>query len=58
MDADGEQRWPVYLRSVLAFSAVGVLLLYLLQRVQSLLPLANGMPAVEPGSAGTRRSAS
>jgi K+-transporting ATPase ATPase A chain len=51
VDADGEQRWPVYLRSVLAFSAVGVLLLYLLQRVQSLLPLSNGRPAVKPGSA-------
>jgi K+-transporting ATPase ATPase A chain len=51
VDADSEQRWPTYLRSVLAFSAVGVLLLYLLQRVQSLLPLGNGMAAVEPGSA-------
>ncbi|MDQ1661101.1 MAG: potassium-transporting ATPase potassium-binding subunit [Blastococcus sp.] len=51
VDADGEQRWPTYLRSVLAFSAIGVLVLYALQRVQSLLPLSNGMPAVEPGSA-------
>jgi K+-transporting ATPase ATPase A chain len=51
VDADTEQRWPVYLRSVLAFSMVGVLLLYVLQRVQSLLPLSNGMAAVEPGSA-------
>jgi potassium-transporting ATPase potassium-binding subunit len=51
VDADAEQRWPTYLRSVLAFSAVGVLVLYLLQRAQALLPLSNGMPAVEPGSA-------
>jgi K+-transporting ATPase ATPase A chain len=51
VDADGEQRWPVYLRSVLAFSLVGVLLLHLLQRVQQWLPLANGLPAVESGSA-------
>jgi K+-transporting ATPase ATPase A chain len=51
VDPDSEQRWPTYLRSVLAFSAVGVLLLYLLQRVQSLLPLNNGMAAVEPTSA-------
>ena len=51
VDADSEQRWPTYLRSVLAFSAVGVLLLYLLQRVQSLLPLSNGMAAVEQSSA-------
>jgi potassium-transporting ATPase potassium-binding subunit len=51
VDADTEQRWPTYLRSVLAFSLVGVLLLYALQRVQQWLPLDNGMPAVEPGSA-------
>jgi K+-transporting ATPase ATPase A chain len=51
VDADGEQRWPVYLRSVLAFSLVGVLFLYLLQRVQQWLPLDNGLPAVEQGSA-------
>ena len=51
VDADAEQRWPVYLRSILALSAVGVLLLYTLQRVQSLLPLSGGMAAVEPGSA-------
>jgi K+-transporting ATPase ATPase A chain len=51
VDAGNEQRWPTYLRSVLAFSLVGVLLLYALQRVQQWLPLDNGMPAVEPGSA-------
>jgi potassium-transporting ATPase potassium-binding subunit len=51
VDADSDQRWPSYLRAVLAFSAVGVLLLYGLQRLQSLLPLDNGMAAVEPGSA-------
>ncbi len=51
VDADSDQRWPTYLRSVLAFSLVGVLLLYLLQRVQNLLPLDNGMAAVEPSSA-------
>ena len=48
---EAEQRWPVYLRSVLAFSAAGVLLLYLLQRVQQWLSLDNGMAAVEPASA-------
>ncbi|MCZ2804433.1 potassium-transporting ATPase subunit KdpA [Modestobacter sp. VKM Ac-2983] len=51
VDADSEQRWPVYLRSVLAFSLVSVLFLYLLQRVQQWLPLDNGMAAVKPGSA-------
>ena len=51
VDADGEQRWPTYVRSVLAFSVVGVLVLYLLQRVQQWMPLDSGMSAVEPGSA-------
>ncbi|MCZ2819436.1 potassium-transporting ATPase subunit KdpA [Modestobacter sp. VKM Ac-2977] len=51
VDADAEQRWPTYLRSVLAFSLVSVLFLYGLQRLQSLLPLDNGMAGVEPGSA-------
>ncbi|MBJ7452107.1 MAG: potassium-transporting ATPase subunit KdpA, partial [Blastococcus sp.] len=51
VDAGSDQRWTDYLRAVLAFSAVGVLLLYGLQRLQSLLPLDNGMAAVEPGSA-------
>ena len=51
VDAESDQRWPTYLRAVLAFSLVGVLVLYLLQRIQGLLPLGNGMAAVEPGSA-------
>ena len=51
VDAESDQRWPTYVRSVLAFSLVGVLLLYSLQRLQALLPLANGMAAVEPSSA-------
>ncbi|KQS66002.1 potassium-transporting ATPase subunit KdpA [Modestobacter sp. Leaf380] len=51
VDADSEQRWPTFLRSVLAFSLVGVLALYALQRVQGLLPLDNGMAGVEPSSA-------
>jgi K+-transporting ATPase ATPase A chain len=49
VDGDADQRWPVYLRSVLAFSAVSVLFLYGLQRLQSHLPLAIGMKAVPPG---------
>ncbi|MCO7219572.1 potassium-transporting ATPase subunit KdpA [Klenkia sp. PcliD-1-E] len=51
VDAGAEQRWPTYLRSILAFSLVGVLLLYALQRLQGLLPLDNGMAPVEPSSA-------
>ena len=51
VDAGSEQRWPTYLRSVLAFSLVGVVLLYALQRLQAVLPWDNGMPPVEEGSA-------
>jgi K+-transporting ATPase ATPase A chain len=39
VDPQSEQRWSVYARSLLAFSAVSVLGLYLLQRVQGGLPL-------------------
>ncbi len=46
IDAEAEQRWPAYLRSVLAFSAVSVLGLYALQRLQNHLWLSLGMPAV------------
>ncbi|MFI9330224.1 potassium-transporting ATPase subunit KdpA [Kitasatospora sp. NPDC052868] len=43
VDGDADQRWPVYLRSVLAFSAVSVLFLYGLIRVQQWLPLGLGV---------------
>jgi K+-transporting ATPase ATPase A chain len=39
IDPESEQRWTVYAFSVLAFSAVGSLLLYGLQRLQTVLPL-------------------
>jgi len=42
-----EQSWQVYLRSVIAFSAVGVIVVYLMQRFQSVLPWALGLPPVE-----------
>jgi potassium-transporting ATPase potassium-binding subunit len=45
-DPDVEQTWRAYLRSLLAFSLVGVLLVYLLQRVQTWLPWDLGLPAV------------
>ncbi|WP_113705099.1 potassium-transporting ATPase subunit KdpA [Nonomuraea lactucae] len=48
---DGEQRWGVYARSVLAFSAVSILFLYGLQRVQNHLFLSLGMKPVEPALA-------
>src|SRR4051794_19987213 len=45
-DPEADQTWAVYLRSVLAISAVGVLLLYGLLRVQHHLMMALGMPKV------------
>ncbi|WP_394939706.1 potassium-transporting ATPase subunit KdpA [Psychromicrobium sp. YIM B11713] len=38
VDAAADQKWSTYLRSVLAFSVVGILLVFLLQRLQGLLP--------------------
>jgi K+-transporting ATPase ATPase A chain len=45
VDPRAEQTWQAYLRSVLAFSAVGLLLVYLLQRTQQWLPYSLGLPA-------------
>ncbi|MEU7303904.1 potassium-transporting ATPase subunit KdpA [Streptomyces sp. NPDC007206] len=47
-DPDAEMTWPAYLRGVLAFSAVGVLFLYLLQRLQGVLPGSMGFSSVGP----------
>ncbi|WP_317444566.1 potassium-transporting ATPase subunit KdpA [Streptomyces collinus] len=47
-DPDARMTWPAYLRAVLAFSAVGVLLLYLLQRLQGVLPGSLRFSAVGP----------
>lgn len=49
VNPSSEQTWPVYLRSVLAFSLVGFLFVYLVQRVQQILPYSVGLPPVEPG---------
>ncbi|MFD8079922.1 potassium-transporting ATPase subunit KdpA [Streptomyces sp. NPDC059718] len=49
VDGDADQKWSVYLRSVLAFSAVSVLFLYGFMRLQNHLLLSIGMPAVTPG---------
>jgi potassium-transporting ATPase potassium-binding subunit len=38
VDPDREQRWTVYAASLLAFSVVGIFILYVLQRLQSNLP--------------------
>ena len=46
VDPEGEQAWPVYARSVLAFSAVSILFLYVFQRVQHHLLLSLGFADV------------
>ncbi|MCP3805595.1 potassium-transporting ATPase subunit KdpA [Allokutzneria sp. A3M-2-11 16] len=51
IDPESEQRWSTYALGVLGFSFVGVALLYVLQRVQSLLPFAYDRGAVPPGMA-------
>ncbi|CAL4858838.1 potassium-transporting ATPase subunit KdpA [Microbacterium sp. MM2322] len=45
VDPASAQTWQAYARSVLAFSAVGVLAVYLLQRTQQWLPWSLGLPA-------------
>ncbi|MFI1962629.1 potassium-transporting ATPase subunit KdpA [Streptomyces pathocidini] len=44
-------RWPAYLRGVLAFSAVSVLFLYALQRLQGSLPGSLGFVSIDPDQA-------
>ncbi|WP_159930231.1 MULTISPECIES: potassium-transporting ATPase subunit KdpA [Nocardia] len=44
---DIEQPWPVYARSVLAFSAVGILFLFFFQLLQDRLPLHLNDPGTE-----------
>ena len=52
VDPDQEQRWTVYARSVVAFSVVSVVMLYLLQRAQGGLPLnPTDVAAVPPAIA-------
>jgi potassium-transporting ATPase potassium-binding subunit len=51
IDPEADQRWSAYARSVLGFSVVSVLLLYALMRLQPVLPLALGLPAVPAGGA-------
>jgi potassium-transporting ATPase potassium-binding subunit len=50
VDADADQRWSVYLRSVLAFSVVSVVVLFALLRLQQYLPYSlgrEGMPSLQ-----------
>jgi K+-transporting ATPase ATPase A chain len=51
VDPDAEQRWTTYAMGVLGFSFVGVVLLYLMQRLQAFLPMAFGHGAVTPSMA-------
>ena len=49
IDAEGEQRWKSYAISLLSFNAVAVLAVYLVQRVQSHLPInPTHVGAVQP----------
>ncbi|GHJ24973.1 potassium-transporting ATPase subunit KdpA [Streptomyces albus] len=50
-DPGAQMRWPAYLRSVLAFSVVGVLFLYAMQRFQDKLPLSLGFAPIDPDQA-------
>jgi len=51
VDGDSEQSWTAYLRSVFAFSAISVLFLYAILRLQNHLWLSLGFPAVTPAMA-------
>jgi K+-transporting ATPase ATPase A chain len=51
VDPDAEQGWTAYLRGLLAFSLIGVLLLYLIERIQQFLPYSLGFKGVEPSLA-------
>ena len=51
VDPKADQRWPAYARALLSFSAVSVLGLYALQRLQPDLPLSLGFPGVAPDQA-------
>ncbi|WP_394524468.1 potassium-transporting ATPase subunit KdpA [Paenarthrobacter nicotinovorans] len=48
VDAGTEQSWSVYLRSVLLFSLISILVIFALQRLQGVLPGGNSLPGVDP----------
>lgn len=47
VNPDGQQKWTRYAASVLAFSTISLVFLYLLQRVQQWLPLNHGKEPVK-----------
>ncbi|GAA1958650.1 potassium-transporting ATPase subunit KdpA [Microbacterium deminutum] len=51
VDPASAQTWQAYLRGVLVFSAMGVVFVYLLQRLQAVLPYSLGLPPVPEGLA-------
>ena len=51
IDSRSEQTWYGYAGSLLGFSAASVLFLYVLQRVQGVLPLNGGLSGVSPAVA-------
>ena len=51
VDPDADQKWSTYLRSMLAFSIMSVLAVYLLERIQDHLMLSLGMTRVPPALA-------
>ncbi|MFC0432967.1 potassium-transporting ATPase subunit KdpA [Kutzneria buriramensis] len=51
VDAESDQRWSTYAYGVIGFSFVSVVVLYLLQRLQTVLPLGLGRPEIVPSVA-------
>ena len=51
VNPDADQTWSAYLRSMLAFSAVSVLFMYGMERLQHYLLLSLGMANVPPALA-------
>jgi K+-transporting ATPase ATPase A chain len=51
VNPESEQRWNTYAGALIGFSFLGVILLYLLQRIQPILPWALGHASVVPSMA-------
>ncbi|HEX3900823.1 MAG TPA: potassium-transporting ATPase subunit KdpA [Mycobacteriales bacterium] len=51
INPDAEQTWPAYLRSVLAFSFVSVLIVYIILRIQHHLPFSEGLAGMHASQA-------
>ena len=51
IDPEADMRWTVYVRSILAFSVIAVLFVYLIERIQHWLFWSIGMTNVSPDTA-------